>query len=633
MVSNRFLLISIFLVIFSFLSTSVSAKDTAVKKLKVPDAKVVFCEELAVPANNQVCSINSGGNALQIKGNILTVDKIFQGGEVLVDESGLILYVGCSDKRPEAYDSVAVGATKIACAEGVVSPGLINSHDHLGYNHNYPSPASDLRFNHRSEWREFKPDGWTTGADYSQAKMVWSELRQAMAGTTSIAGASSEIGVLRNVDPPWWSFPYLDDNLWDVFSGEEPLEIVTDTFPLQDPGDFTQYEDTCSYTYDGRSYEPEFTDVYVPHVAEGVNAAANNEFVCMSLIPNMVTDDFAMVHGVALNAENGQILAENQAGLIWSPRSNISLYGNTAPVTHLKNQGVLISLSTDWTPSGSMNLSRELMCVDKLNQKYLDKTFSDRELWMMVSYNPAVTFQVDDKIGSLKEGLFADIAIFDGRDKANPYRAVIEANAKSTVLVLKRSSIPFSLIGEPHYFGSIALYGDANLLQALPTTLHEYYANLYAGIPPSYLCEEINVCGIIKKVCPLRETWWVGLSPDTDYLDPFPLAALNYYNSESYPLFFCGEAPEFEPTCTPFRSGEYSGEIANNDWDGDGIVNNLDNCKKVFNPIRPMDDGAQADSDGDGRGDACDKCPLVVGAECTAIDPYTGATVYITDGE
>jgi hypothetical protein len=41
----------------------------------------------------------------------------------------------------------------------------------------------------------------------------------------------------------------------------------------------------------------------------------------------------------------------------------------------------------------------------------------------------------------------------------------------------------------------------------------------------------------------------------------------------------------------------------------------------------------QPDADGDGRGDACDKCPLDPGAECTAVDPYTGAVVHIDDGD
>ena len=62
----------------------------------------------------------------------------------------------------------------------------------------------------------------------------------------------------------------------------------------------------------------------------------------------------------------------------------------------LKNQGVMISLSTDWTPSGSMNLGRELACADSLNKKYLGVAFSDRELWQMATYNPAVALQVDD---------------------------------------------------------------------------------------------------------------------------------------------------------------------------------------------------------------------------------------------
>jgi hypothetical protein len=38
----------------------------------------------------------------------------------------------------------------------------------------------------------------------------------------------------------------------------------------------------------------------------------------------------------------------------------------------------------------------------------------------------------------------------------------------------------------------------------------------------------------------------------------------------------------------------------------------------VFNPIRPMDHGAQPDADNDGIGDACDKCPLDAGETCAA---------------
>ena len=40
-----------------------------------------------------------------------------------------------------------------------------------------------------------------------------------------------------------------------------------------------------------------------------------------------------------------------------------------------------------------------------------------------------------------------------------------------------------------------------------------------------------------------------------------------------------------------------------------GVLDASDNCPTVFNPIRPLDSGAQADLDGDTVGDACDPTP------------------------
>jgi hypothetical protein len=82
-----------------------------------------------------------------------------------------------------------------------------------------------------------------------------------------------------------------------------------------------------------------------------------------------------------------------------------------------------------------------------------------------------------------------------------------------------------------------------------------------------------------------------------------------------YPAFFC-DTPTNEPTCVPSRpavvntSTVYTGAITATDSDGDGIPDTSDDCPKVFNPIRPMDNGKQADSDADGMGDACDPTPI-----------------------
>ena len=59
----------------------------------------------------------------------------------------------------------------------------------------------------------------------------------------------------------------------------------------------------------------------------------------------------------------------------------------------------------------------------------------------------------------------------------------------------------------------------------------------------------------------------------------------------------------------PSRPGEYDG-VTGSDADGDGVDDASDNCPSLFNPIRPMDNGTQADADGDGDGDLCDATPI-----------------------
>jgi hypothetical protein len=280
---------------------------------------------------------------------------------------------------------------------------------------------------------------------------------------------------------------------------------------------------------------------------------------------DIADDRLVMIHGVALDADDGRLLAQRRSALVWSPRSNLALYGSTAPIRMLMNQGVLMTVGTDWTPTGSSTLPRELTCAADFSASYLDQALSDRDLWLMATYHPALALKVADKIGSLKTGLFGDIVVYDGSTSSNPYRAVLDATAQSTLLVLRRSSLPFPFLGGPQYAGSIAEYGDSGILQGLPPTPHEVAAASFGVQGP--LCEALTVCGSAKRICPLRETWWL---PIPGLGNPLNMAALQAANGASYPLFSCG-TPANEPTCKPSRPGEYDGRVTKTDADGDGI--------------------------------------------------------------
>jgi hypothetical protein len=314
-------------------------------------------------------------------------------------------------------------------------------------------------------------------------------------------------------------------------------------------------------------------------VSEGIDQAAHNEFLCLSGQQSGASDlitDALVMRGIAVDARDVILMRDRNSTLVWSPRNDVSLYGNTASITLYKNVGVNIALGSVWTPTGSVNLQRELQCAAELNDTYFDNVLSDRELVDMVTVNAAKAAQMDDVIGELLPGKIADISIFNATSHEG-YRAVIDAEASDIVLVMR---------------GGKPLYGDDALMTGL-------------GVSS---CDVVDVCSVDKKVCLLDE---VGQS----YAD------LASTGGTTYPAFFCG-APVNEPDCAPRRSFAingstiYTGQLTAGDLDGDGIGNEQDNCPTVFNPVRPFDSGVQADYDQDGKGDACDVCPQGTSASC-----------------
>jgi len=501
-----------------------------------------------------VCVVQSQGTSGVVLSGRLLAPSGPMDGELMIDGSGIIACADASCASAAGYDA----ATKIACAGGVISPSLINPHDHTNYATVSPLDHGTTRYQHRHDWR-VGAEGATalpSPPSTNDTKIIAAaELRFVLGGATAVVSSGGVRGLMRNLA---------------AFSDPTELEGLTgkttyfDTFPLGDSNG-TLITSGCAYP-NIRTAGAAFQDgQYAPHVGEGINLAGENELTCLSVQSNdLITARTSIIHGIAFNAKDVDVVKQSGAKLIWSPRSNISLYGDTAPVTEYKSAGVTISLGSDWLPSGSMNMLRELACADALNQKYFHQTFSDRDLWAMVTINAAVAAGFDTQIGSLEAGKVADVAVFDARTNAD-YRAVIAAGVEDVRLVLR---------------GGTPLYGDADLVAALTTTT----------------CAALDVCGNARVVC--------FDVPNVTLADAQAAA------SSIYPLFFCrGTDPDKEPSCVPYRDTYPDGTSAT-DADGDGVADATDDCPLIFNPVRPLDGAAQADSDGDGFGDACDAQPL-----------------------
>jgi len=519
------------------------------------------------PVERGSCAVTKAGtNGTTVyQASLLLPDTIVDGtAELMVDGLGLI---ACAAKSCASTPGYAE-ATVVKCTDAVISPGLVNPHDHITYANTGPQGHGTERYEHRHDWRKgIRGHTKLNAPGGAKTEVVLAaELRFLMNGVTSAASAGGADGLVRNVDSTAAQLEGL------------PLKIVnSQTFPLKDSG-ITTFPTACS----GYSASRDKTstalsyDGYLPHISEGIGPEARLEFTCQDVEPNdLIQKQTAVIHGIAMTPTDVAEYRNDQAALIWSPRSNVSLYGDTAMVTLFDNSGVQIALGTDWLPSGSMNMSRELACADELNKKYYGGHFTDKQLWQMVTTNAAFAIGAQNIIGMLKPGYVADVAIYNAKTSKG-YRAVIDATADDTILVLR---------------GGVPLYGDSALV-----------ADKALGTKD---CEDIDVCGVPKKVCVKSD-----VANQT-------LAGIKSAGEAVYPLFYCkGTTPKDEPSCTPYRDS-YKAGITTADKDGDGIPDASDNCPTIFNPVRPMDGGKQADEDGDGIGDACDKCPLDKDNKCT----------------
>ncbi len=562
---------------------------------------VVDCNvpDFTPPADpNATCEITTpakmGSTDVILRGTLLLPDQVIHKGELFIKSGGANATITCTACDCSAEPGAA-NAAVVTCADGVISPGLINAHDHITFANNVPKTHGTERFEHRHDWR--KGQNGHTAVTYSSgasaAAQQLQELRFLMSGATSINGSNGPVGLLRNLDQD---------------TKKEGLDMPSayyQTFPLGDSGGFTDSNigDGCGYTPADSAASIAGENAYDPHVSEGINVAAHNEFLCASTAPppanarDLLEPQTAIIHAVGLTAADAALIRQNKAKVIWSARTNVDLYGNTAEATLLDNVGVPLALGTDWIVSGSMNMLRELRCADELNTKYFDKHFTDKQLWQMATTNASFALGAQNVTGMLKPGYVADIAVFNG--KANKdHRAVVGAELKDVVLVLR---------------GGKVLYGDAGIVEALrPGCAAMEWAG--AGNIPAFT----DVCGLPKRAC---------ISQD---LAGATLSSILTANQTLYPLFFgCGTVPTDEPSCVPSHSAYpagqngtiYTGAIdPGNDDDGDGIANAMDNCPKVFNPVRPMDGGKQADGDDDGAGDVCDACPLDNANGCTPPD-------------
>ncbi|MET0207782.1 MAG: amidohydrolase family protein [Burkholderiaceae bacterium] len=203
---------------------------------------------------------------------------------------------------------------------------------------------------------------------------------------------------------------------------------------------------------------------FLLHLSEGVTPAgqtdsvARRHFLALQVAPGewAINDRFAAIHAAGLLPEDFKTMARCGGSMVWSPLSNLLLYGATARVDAAKAAGVRIALGSDWSPSGSKNLLGELKVAWLYATHVLDGLFTARDLVAMATRDAAATLKWSRVLGTLEPGKRADLVVVGGK-AGDPYEALIQAKESAIRLVMINGVARY---GMPALLGSFGTEGE-----------------------------------------------------------------------------------------------------------------------------------------------------------------------------
>jgi len=440
---------------------------------------------------------------LLLRGTVVTMDDahtVIPGGNVLV-VGDTISAVWSGDTVPPGVD--ATRATVVETGpEGLIFPGLINLHDHPSYDalplwpppsaHKQPAlgrPLGTEPYANRYQWgaagsplgpaeierRIENPQNILVADDalglYVEV-LKHAEARAILSGQTAIQGEG-------NTGEPGLD-GLLARNIAGTNFGRDRIDQRVPS--VEDPA----FDAIAANLHNAMAAGS--IDAWLVHLGEGVRdgerrpddvVSSRHEFDRIAQL-GVLTDATVILHGVGLEAADFATMRAVTgtpssdglgAKLVWSPLSNLLLYGHTAQIYAALSAGVTVSLGTDWTPSGSNTLLGELKVADIAMRDtrvlgsgrptvpaLLDDVALDRALVDMVTRNPARTLRWSEA-GAVAPGKAADLVVIKHPANsptngmpASPYRSLIDATERDVSLV--------TVSGDP-------IAGDVDVLRAL----------------------------------------------------------------------------------------------------------------------------------------------------------------------
>lgn len=355
-----------------------------------------------------------------IRGRVVTMNAfdVIDDGAVYVHGSTIEAVRAARERAPDGYADAPVLATR-----GTIYPGLIDLHNHLAYNA-LPAWAVGKRYEDRSQWRRARDYAARVGimrtlktGSAARAVARYVEIKALLGGATTLQGMRSTFGsvssamrgLVRNVENGGPGMPRAGSSVQD-------LEIT-------DAGTVAKF----------RAAVARDRSAFFYHLSEGVNDAARQYWRDLEK-GNLLGPGLVGIHCLAVPPAGFDKLAAAHAAVVWSPTSNLMLYGSTLQLQPVLDSGVNWILGCDWSPTGGKNPLFELKVARAVAQAQ-GVTLPAREFVAAVTSRAAAAVRWESAVGQITAGFRADLLVLAGA-AADPYEQLIAATESDVELVM-----------------------------------------------------------------------------------------------------------------------------------------------------------------------------------------------------
>lgn len=343
-----------------------------------------------------------------VYGSLVTTEGAKEGW--LVFDRGGISAVNCPpEKIPEGAHIIKY--------DGYIFPGLIDTHNHAQWNA-IPQWRAGRTFQNRYEWqrdREYRDKVARLfyenlkGVEYASLK--YAEIRGLIGGTTLIQSTYACPGqqmLIRELDATYGADSYIPD-----INKIQQLEL--NRFRTGFAAGKTRR--IFLHIAEGKAEDPQSKMEFAKLEADG-----------------LVRPGVVVIHGIALTRRDFRKMAKASMFLVWSPKSNEVLYGETAKIQEALEEGVTVALAPDWTISGSDNVLEELKVAYSYSQNCLKGKISPLQLFKMTTSDAAKVAGVEERLGRLDFGYAADFFMTPRLDP-DPYKSLLKTCPRHIHLV------------------------------------------------------------------------------------------------------------------------------------------------------------------------------------------------------